>query len=63
MKTVTSFQVSHIQSPNKRITIQAVVVPKVICDIPHDHIQFDSSWDHLSDLELADPEFGDTRVN
>ena len=29
-----------------------------MCDIPHDHIPFDSSWDHLSDLELADPELG-----
>ena len=26
-------------------------------DIPRYHIPFDSSWDHLSDLELADPEF------
>ena len=40
------------------INITAVVVPKVTCDIPRYHIPFDSSWDHLSDLELADPEFG-----
>ena len=29
-----------------------------MCDIPHDHIPFDSFWDHLSDLKLADPELG-----
>ena len=57
MKSVTSFQVSHIQSPKKRINITAVVVPKVTCNIPGYHIPFDSSWDYLSDLELADPEF------
>ena len=54
MKSVTSFQVSHIQSPNERIIDTAVVVSKVMCDIPRYHIPFDS---YLSDLELADPEF------
>lgn len=58
MKSITSFKVSHIQSPNKRVNVTAVVVPKVMCDIPHCHIPFDSFGDHLSDLELADPEFG-----
>ena len=58
MKSITSFQVSHIQSPSERMNVLAVVVPKVTCYIPHYHIPFDSSWDHLSDLDLADPEFG-----
>ena len=38
--------------------LQQKVVPKVTCDIPCYHIPFDRSWDHLSDLDLADPEFG-----
>ena len=28
------------------------------CELPHHHILFDSQWNHLSDLELVDPEFG-----
>ena len=58
MKSVTSFEDSHIQSPNKRINVITVVVPKVTCDILHYHIPLYYSFDHLSDLELADPEFG-----
>ena len=36
----------------------AVIVPKVTCDLPRYHVPFDCRWNHLSDIELADPEFG-----
>ena len=36
----------------------AVIAPKVTCDLPHYHVPFDCRWSHLSDIELADPEFG-----
>ena len=58
IKTSTNFHVSLIQSPNDKIAVTAVVVPEVTCELPHYHIPFDSQWSHLSDLELADPEFG-----
>ena len=58
IKTSTNFHVSQIQSPNDKIAVTAVVVPKVTCELPHHHIPFDSQWSHLSELELADPEFG-----
>ena len=58
VKASTNFHISPIQSPNDKIAVTAVVVPKVTCELPHHHILFDSQWSHLSDLELADPEFG-----
>ena len=58
IKAITSFNISPIQSPNDKVTVSAVVVPKVTCDLPHYHIPFDTKWKHLSDLPLADPDFG-----
>ena len=58
IKASTNFHVSPIQSPNDKIAVTAAVVPKVTCELPHYYIPFDSKWSHLSDLELADPEFG-----
>ena len=56
-KVVPTFT-SPIQSPSDKIAVNAVVLPKVTCELPHHHILFDSQWNHLSDLELVDPEFG-----
>ena len=38
--------------------ITAIVVPKVTCDHPIHPVSFNSKWNHLRDLALADPEFG-----
>ena len=38
IKSVTSFQVFSTQSPNEKITVTAVIVPKVTCDLPCYHI-------------------------
>lgn len=38
--------------------VAAVVVPRVTCDLPLHPIPFNSTWEHLNDLPLADPEFG-----
>ena len=53
-----TFWICPVQSPHEKVNVTAVVVPKVTCDLPRYHIPFDSSWSHLSNLELADPEFG-----
>ena len=34
------------------------MVPKVTCDLPTYPVHFDSSWKHLTNLVLADPNFG-----
>ena len=58
INSVTNFLISLVQSPHEKVSVTAAVVPKVTCDLPHYHIPFDSGWSHLSDLELADAEFG-----
>ena len=40
------------------MNITAIVVPKVTCDLPIHPVPFNSKWNHLRDLALADPEFG-----
>ncbi len=41
-----------------RISVSAVVVPNVTCDLPIQPVQFNSQWTHLDDVKLADPDFG-----
>ena len=36
----------------------AVVVLRVTCDLPLHPVPFASTWNHLSDIPLADPNFG-----
>ena len=38
--------------------MSAVVVPRVTCDLPLQPVSLDSSWKHLEDIQLADPDFG-----
>ena len=57
-QSLTSFSISSVTSPEPKISVTAVVVPKVTCDLPFSPISFKAGWDHLSDLELADPGFG-----
>lgn len=49
---------SPIHSPNQRINVSAVVVPRVTHDLPVSPISFNTKWSHLSDIQLADPTFG-----
>lgn len=44
-----------MSNPNK---ITAVAVPKVTCALPLTPVQFRLDWNHLSNLPLADPGFG-----
>ena len=38
--------------------VSAIIVPHVICDLPLHPVSFDSSWHHVEDIDLADPDFG-----
>ena len=40
------------------MNVSAIIVPQVTCDLPVSPIAFGSEWNHLSDIELADPKFG-----
>ena len=54
---VATFNISPIHSPNQRINVSAIVVPRVTRDLPVSPISFNSKWSHLSDIQ-ADPTFG-----
>ena len=34
------------------------VVRRVVCDLPLCPISFDMKWNHLSDVQITDPNFG-----
>ena len=57
-QSFASFTVSSLTCPDKKINVNAVIVPRVTCELPSKHIPFDSKWEHLTDLTLADPDFG-----
>ena len=51
------FQVSGIYDDAEKIGVEAYVLKKVTKDLPLHPIPLAFKWDHISDLELADPEF------
>ena len=58
LQSVTSCQLSSLQPFGKKVSVTAIVVPKVTCDLPMKPITFELGWTHLSHLPLADPGFG-----
>ena len=42
----------------KQIEVEASILPKVTDDLPMVSVSLVTWWKHLSDLELADPDFG-----
>ena len=56
--SIASLQVSPTRSPENKISLSAIVVPKVTCDLPLTPVNLDPSWNHLANLPLADPDYG-----
>ncbi len=40
------------------MNVNAIITPRVTCNLPTQHIPFNSEWGHLANLTLADPDFG-----
>ena len=57
-QSVATFNISPVHSPDQKINVSAIVVPRVTCDLPVSPISFNSEWDHLSNIRLSDPTFG-----
>ena len=51
------FQVSGVEDDAEKIGVEAYVLKKVTKDRPLNAIPIALKWDHISDLEVADPEF------
>ena len=58
LQSIASLSISTSNPPGEKIDLTAIVVPKVACELPLRPIPFDLSWNHLSEIPLADPDFG-----
>ena len=58
LQAIANFNVSATHNPTKKYDVTAVVVPRVTCDLPLHPVPFDLEWKHLTDIPLADPDFG-----
>ncbi len=57
-QSVANFVVSSVQPSGAKFDVTGVVVPRVTCDLPLQAIPVNLKWEHLSDIQLADPTFG-----
>ena len=57
-QSVASLRIAPLYGSNREMDFTAIVLFKVTCDLPVSPVSFDSSWNHVSDLTLADPAFG-----
>ena len=58
LRSITAVDVSSIYSPGNSLTVTTIIIAQVTCNFPIHHVNSKSSWTHLSDLSLADLEFG-----
>ena len=57
-QALTRFVVSPARDRGREIDVSAVILPRVTCELPLQSVPFKTEWTHLSDLTLADPDFG-----
>ena len=57
LQAITNLTISSTQT-GRKFNLTAIVVPRVTCDLPVHPVAFGSTWSHLDDLSLADPDFG-----
>ena len=58
LQSVATLSISSVYPSDKNFFLSAIVVPRVTCDLPMEPGHFDSRWNHLANLTLADPDFG-----
>ena len=56
-QSITNFSVSS-KPFGKKISVIAIIVQRVTCNLPLHLVPFDTSWKHLTNFQLADPTFG-----
>ncbi len=55
--SVVSLKLCSTFCDGRMIETTALVVPRVVRDLPTVHVPIDRRWSHLRDLQLADPDF------
>ena len=58
LQAAVSLIISPTRTPNNKLNISPIVLPKVTRDLPLSYVRLKHEWKHLPDLPLADPEFG-----
>lgn len=58
VQSFASLSVAAVKSPSVKIDVAALVVPQVTSDLLHQPIEYSLAWNHLSGIDLADPQFG-----
>ena len=56
--SLSSFKIAPVYNPKWQLTVNAVVVPHVTCELPTKHVPLNQEWEHVKGLKLADPDFG-----
>ena len=62
LRSISTVDVSSIYLPRNTLTVTTIIIPQVTCNLPIHLVNPKSSWTHLSDLPLADLEFGIPRI-
>ena len=57
-QSVATFEIASVRSPRRKFAVSAIVVPRVTCDLPLQPVHQESNWTHISDISLADPDYG-----
>ena len=58
LQSIATFNVASTKFPDKKLTVSAIVVLRVTCDLPVQPVHHGTNWNHLSCLMIADPDFG-----
>ena len=57
IKSIANFKISSVSNINTSTEISALLVPRVIRDLPVTPVPIHDNWSHLSGIRLADPQF------
>ena len=56
-QSMAKLSITSMWSPEESFEVEAVVLPKITCDLPVSPVSLDRRWDYIRDLHLADPDF------
>ena len=58
IQSIAIFNIFPVSHQKRAINVTAIILPRITSDLPPSPVSFDSHWDHLSDIQLADTSFG-----
>ena len=57
-QALTQLIISPTDNPTKEYYVTVMILPRITCDLPLHSVSFSPTSTHLSDITLADPDFG-----